>query len=131
MAKINELVRYLNHTFSTGCYTGEDYKKFQTTYISYLRSMCKENSWELAKVGRSHYEFSVFVKNGGAYLYVSISDVRFFKNEWFYKILIRDAESDRDCRGGMNRYTTLPQLAETADAMFRRREQRESTKQAS
>ena len=30
MAKIEELKKYLSHEFSTGCYTGDDYKAFQT-----------------------------------------------------------------------------------------------------
>lgn len=29
MAKLAELKKYLNYEFSTGCYTGEDYKSFK------------------------------------------------------------------------------------------------------
>lgn len=32
MANLNELRKYLTHTFSTGVYTGKDYKTFQTKY---------------------------------------------------------------------------------------------------
>ncbi len=42
MAKLHELEKYLNYEFSTGCYTGEDYKSFQRKYINYLRTLCKE-----------------------------------------------------------------------------------------
>lgn len=44
MAKLKDLEKYLNYEFSTGCYTGEDYKTFQTKYINYLRSLCKTQS---------------------------------------------------------------------------------------
>ena len=46
MAKLAELKKYLNYEFSSGCYTGEDYKGFERKYINYLKSMCKENGWE-------------------------------------------------------------------------------------
>ncbi len=36
MAKIAELKKYLGYEFSSGSYTGEDYKSFQTKYINYL-----------------------------------------------------------------------------------------------
>lgn len=32
MAKITELKKYLGYEFSSGCYTGEDYRSFQTKY---------------------------------------------------------------------------------------------------
>ena len=52
MAKIEELKKYLTHEFSSGSYTGEDYRTFQTKYLNYLRSLCKENHWQLVNVGK-------------------------------------------------------------------------------
>ena len=43
MAKIEELKKYLTHEFSSGSYTGEDYRTFQTKYINYLKAICREN----------------------------------------------------------------------------------------
>ena len=43
-------------------------------------------------------------------MYISISDVRYFTNEWYSHILIRTAKSDTDYRGGFNHYTTLENL---------------------
>ena len=54
MAKIAELKKYLGYEFSSGSYTGEDYKSFQTKYINYLKTMCRENHWQLVNVGRNH-----------------------------------------------------------------------------
>lgn len=45
MAKIAELKKYLGYEFSSGSYTGEDYKSFQTKYINYLKAICRENHW--------------------------------------------------------------------------------------
>ena len=88
MAKLAELKKYLNYEFSTGCYTGEDYKSFQAKYINYLKAMCKENHWQLVNVSRNHYCFSAFIQSSqNKFVYISISDVRYFSNEWYSNIL--------------------------------------------
>ena len=111
MAKIAELKKYLGYEFSSGSYTGEDYKSFQTKYINYLKAICRENHWQLVNVGRNHYCFSAFIKSAeNKCVYISISDVRYFTNEWFSHILIRTAKDEQDYRGGFNHYTTLENL---------------------
>lgn len=110
MTKIKDLEKYLNYEFSSGGYTGEDYKKFERLYINYLKSLSKENGWELVKVNKNHYEFSAFFLCNNNYIYFNISDVRFWNNNWYNKILIRTAKSDTDYTGGQNLYTSLPNL---------------------
>ena len=84
MAKIEELKKYLTHEFSSGSYTGEDYRTFQTKYINYLKAICRENHWQLVNVGKNHYCFSAFIKSAeNKCVYLSISDVRYFTNEWY------------------------------------------------
>lgn len=89
MAKIQELQKYLNYEFSTGCYTGEDYKSFERKYINYLKALCKERGWEFVWGHKNHYNFTACFSYCGKYAYFSISDVRFWKNEWYYHILYR------------------------------------------
>lgn len=111
MATIKDLEKYIGYEFSSGCYTGDDYKSFQTKYINFLRSICKQNHWQLVNVGRNHYCFSAFIKSAeNKCVYVSISDVRFFTNEWYSNILIRTAKNEQDYRGGFNHRTTLKGL---------------------
>lgn len=111
MATIKDLEKYIDYEFSSGCYTGEDYKSFQTKYINFLRSICKQNHWQLVNVGRNHYCFSAFIKSAeNKCVYISISDVRFFTNEWYNNILIRTAKNEQDYRGGFNHRTTLKEL---------------------
>ena len=115
MANIKDLEKYVNYEFSSGCYTGDDYKSFQTKYINYLRAICKNNHWRLVNVGKNHYCFSAFIKSAeNKCVYVSISDVRYFSNEWYDHILIRTAKNEQDYRGGFNNYTTLSDLEGTA-----------------
>lgn len=111
MATIKDLEKYIDYEFSSGCYTGDDYKSFQTKYINFLRSICKQNHWQLVNVGRNHYCFSAFIKSAeNKCVYVSISDVRFFTNEWYNNILIRTAKNEQDYHGGFNHRTTLKEL---------------------
>ena len=111
MATIKDLEKYIDYDFSSGCYTGDDYKSFQTKYINFLRSICKQNHWQLVNVGRNHYCFSAFIKSAeNRCVYVSISDVRFFTNEWYSNILIRTAKNEQDYYGGFNHRTTLKEL---------------------
>ena len=111
MATIKDLEKYIDYEFSSGCYTGDDYKSFQTKYINFLRSICKQNHWQLVNVGRNHYCFSAFIKSAeNKCVYVSISDVRFFTNEWYSNILIRTAKNEQDYYGGFSHRTTLKEL---------------------
>lgn len=79
MANIKDLKKYVGYEFSSGCYTGDDYKSFQTKYLNYLRSICKQNHWQLVNVGKNHYCFSAFIKSAeNKCVYISISDSDIF-----------------------------------------------------
>lgn len=120
MAKLNDLKKYIDYEFSSGCYTGEDYKSFQTKYINYLKAMCKENNWELVNISKNHYCFSAFIKSSeNKCVYLSISDVRYFSNEWYNHILVRTAKNEVDYRGGFNNYTTLEKLDNTVAKLLK------------
>lgn len=121
MAKLSELQKYLDYEFSTGVYTGEDYKKFQNKYINYLRSICKERGWEVVNVGRGHYYFSLFIKENDNYIYLAIHDVRYNPNSWYNNILVRHVKHEKDYTGGCNRYTSLVKLPLMLTNMFKER----------
>lgn len=96
MAQIKDLEKYIDYEFSSGCYTGDDYKSFQTKYINFLRSMCKQNHWQLVNIGRNHYCFSAFIKSAeNKCVYVSITAYIFidcsesvFDNEFVFRVLL-------------------------------------------
>ena len=111
MTNIKDLKKYIGYEFSSGCYTGDDYKSFQTKYINFLKNMCRNNHWQLVNVGKNHYCFSAFIKSAeNNCVYISIPDVRYFYNEWYNHILIRTTKNETDYRGGFNNYTTLDGL---------------------
>lgn len=111
--------KWLGFTFSTGAYTGEDYREFEREYRKKLRNIAKKNGFELVRFMPNHYEFSCFFRNHqGEYVYMSISDVRYWGNEWYDRILIRSAESDHDYTGGSNRYTNYDKLGQSISNAF-------------
>ncbi len=111
MASITQLQKCLDFQFSTGIYTGSDYITFQTKYLNFLKHMCKNNGWKLVNVNKNHYCFSAFIKSKtNKCVYLSISDVRYFDNDWYKNILVRTAKNELDYKGGFNNYTTLDNL---------------------
>lgn len=96
--------KWLNHTFSSGTTAGQDYIDFQRAMRIDLKKQAEKNNLELYSFNKNHYEFSAVLKEKetGAFAYVSISDVRFFKNEWYKNVLIRTMSHDKDWTGGSN-----------------------------
>ena len=114
MANIKDLKNYIDYEFSYGCYTRNDYKSLQTICIKFLKTICKNNHWQLVNIGKNHYCFSAFIKSAeNKCVYISISDVRYFSNEWYNHILIRTAKNETDYHGGFNNYTNLEELEVT------------------
>ncbi len=91
-----------------------EYRNFQTNYRSVIKELCNDIGMELHSFSKNHYEFSAVVKSNttNQFYYISISDVRYWKNEWANNILYRTMKYDKDWSGGSNRYSTLQELAE-------------------
>lgn len=92
--------KWFQHHFSTGCGTGEDYLQFERDCRSDLKKMAKENGLELHTFNKNHYCFSAVLTNGEKFVYVSISDVRYFA--WSKSVLIRSMDHAKDWTGGPN-----------------------------
>ena len=106
-----------------GAYTHPEYKQwkteyeytdFQRNYRSVLKDLCKDIGMELHSFNKNHYEFSAVLKSNvtNQFYYISISDVRTFKNEWANHILYRTMAHEKDYSGGHNCYSSLKELPE-------------------
>ena len=104
-----------------GGVTSPSYKSFERKYKNYLNKLCKNHGWELVKFSPNHYCFSCFVKSDETYIYLSVSDVRYFSKDWYNTILVRYAKDDKDYRGESNNYTDLDNLESFLRRMFERR----------
>lgn len=94
--------------------TSPEYKNFQTNYRSVLKELGNSIGFELHSFSKNHYDFSAVMKSNitNQFYYISISDVRCWKNEWANNILYRTMEHEKDWTGGSNRYSTLENLSE-------------------
>lgn len=93
--------------------TSQEYKDFQRNYRNVLKAMAEKIGFNLHSFNKNHYDFSAVMKSEvtNQFYYISISDVRYFKNEWANNILYRTMEHDHDWTGGSNRYSTLENLS--------------------
>lgn len=118
---------WMNHVFSSGCYAGDDYLKFQNAYARWLRKVLKGYS---VKMNRNHYEFSaVITRKGGngkpdRHVYLSISDVRFFPKAWYSRVLMRTMAHAEDWTGGTNTYCAIGYIPQRVEELMSEMEQR-------
>jgi len=111
MATLSDMKKYLGKGIDDyGGDVSPDYKSFERKYKDFLSNKAKEVNGELIKFNPSHYEFSCFIKRNDRFVYISISDVRYFKNGWYNNILIRTAQNEKDYHGGRNNYATLDNI---------------------
>lgn len=97
---------FVDYHFSSGCVTGSDYTSFQMKYKNFLKKNLPAG-YSIAKWNKNHYQFSCVIEKNGKYVYLSISDVRYWQNEWFTNILVRTMKHDADWTGGHNQYASI------------------------
>ncbi len=101
------LRQFFGYTFSSGGIAGDDFKSFNTKFKNVIKKALPDG-FEIHDWHKNHYECSWVVKTpSNHFVYSSISDVRFFPNEWATDILIRTMEHDKDWRGGPNQKTSI------------------------
>lgn len=113
MSKAEKLCqKWLGFTFSSGGETGEDYKSFQREARAAIKELADKANYAVHTFLGNHYSFSVVLRERetGAFTYISISDVRFWKDEWATNVLYRQMKDDTDWCGGQNHYCRLLDL---------------------
>ena len=118
---VKNIEKWLGFQFSSGPYVGDDYKSFQRDAKACLKKMCTENGLLLHSFSGNHYEFSAVLQNESThrYVYLSISDVRYWQDEWYLKVLIRTMAHDKDWTGGGNHFCTWDEIPKTAKWLSR------------
>ena len=103
----NTMEKWINHTFSSGSETGQDYDAFQRAARADLRKQAKAAGYALHK----------FHPN----VYIAISDVRYRRNEWYTRVLYRTMAHDKDWTGGTNQYCRWSEITQALGRMRTRR----------
>lgn len=98
--------QWLDYRFESSCSTTEELRAFARDFKKAVKGSLPVGC-VLADWNRGHFEVFGFISKNGKYVYFSISDVRFWQNEWHDNILIRTAKDIKDYTGGSNCYTSL------------------------
>jgi len=107
---------WIGYTFRSSSGLTEEWAEFSKAIKKELK---KIDGYDLVSYSRGHFFFSAFLKNTttGKLVYISSSDVRFFKDEWYNRLLIRTAQHDKDFTGGANYMTLFSKIKEHADKL--------------
>ena len=108
------LLKWLNYEFSSGTVAGQDYLAFQRAAKADLKKQAESVGYTLHSFTKGHYWFSAVLLDNetGNFIYISISDVRFFQNKWFTNVLYRTMKHDKDWTGGHNQYCSWDKIAD-------------------
>lgn len=94
-------------------------QKLNRKFRAFLRSQFPDA--ELIGFSGGFCQSSGFIKQDNKFVYVSISDLRYWKN-WASDVLIRTADSEKDYHGHMNHRTTISDLKKAVGVLFDRYE---------
>lgn len=91
------------------------FDQFVRDFRSYMKAEGKRLRLTPLPFKANWFITSGFVLNekSGKMAYWSISDVRYFKDEWYNHVLYRTAENEKDYTGGSNHFCELPDLMES------------------
>ena len=104
---MDKLLAWAGHEFESSCYKTPEFKKFASDVKRAIKSPNLAISFNVG-----HFYVSGMVRNAGTgkYAYFSVSDVRFFPDEWKNNVLFRTAEHSADWTGGRNQYCNIQSL---------------------
>ena len=93
---------WVGHQFESSSSLTPEFAAFSSCFHKFLNTIAGKTY--TLRYSRNHFEASAFFKNikTGRCVYVSISDVRFFPDEWYNNILVRTAKGEDDFTGGIN-----------------------------
>ena len=117
----SKLKKWIGYHFSTGSFTGEDFRKFEREMRLDLKRQADKQGMDVVGFTKGHYWFSAVLKDraSGKFAYVSISDVRFFYDEWTDHTLYRSMKHERDYSGGSNHFCDWKDVGESVATLLR------------
>ena len=115
--------KWIGFNFSTDGWStshenhSDAWTQFVRDFRSDVKKMIKGTGWEVDRISGNYFYLSGFLYNESMnrWVYISISDVRFWQDEWHDKVLIRTAKNNKDYTGGVNQYTAFSDLVKKLD----------------
>ena len=96
----------------------EQYANFNKWFKRIMKNIATNLWWTIEWFKPNHFDTSWFITVGDKHVFISISDVRYFKDEWKDHILYRTAKDTNDYMWWSNKYTTLINLRWDLDKIF-------------
>lgn len=106
-----DIGKWLNHDFNISR-TKHDYLEFEREYRALLLERTKKLGFEMISFNSHNYCFSTVIQNivSKRYYYINISDLRFFKDDWYKRILWKEISSPTDIVGKDSQRSALMSL---------------------
>ena len=111
---VKSVKSYKGFAFHVGV---EEYKEFEKACKRELKKQCVKYGINIHKFLSNHFEWSAVLERAGKFVYVHISDVRFW-GDWYDDVLIRTMDHPNDWRGGNNNKTSFDKIGEFADRLL-------------
>lgn len=111
---------YQNTRFESGTRRTEQYIQFERACKRELKKQCAERGINLHSFHGNHFEWSAVLERDGKFVYVSMSDVRWW--DWYNDMLIRTMSHSEDWHGGTNHRCSFAEVGKYADKLFREME---------
>ena len=115
---MKKLIQWRGTTFESSTTLTEQYSKFNRWFKRVMKSIAKNLWWEITWFKPNHFCTSWFITVGDKHVYISISDVRYFKDAWIDNILIRTASDTKDYTWWGNNHVELKNLRATAEKLL-------------
>ena len=113
MASVKSYIK--QHFYSSSIRT-EQYITFEKQCKHELKQQCEKFGIKIHEFLPNHFEWSAVLEKDGKFVYVRISDVRFW--DWYNDILIRTMKHDSDWTGGSNNTCSFDMIGSMADKLF-------------
>jgi len=113
-----KLEDYLNWEFKSGVKTTRDFKKFALLFLNHVRENLPKGA-KLDKHSVGHYFIWGYVKKNDKYVYFFVPDVRYQKNDWHNKILLRRTKDNVEAEGE-DYYSSLKDFKKTLNKLFKK-----------
>jgi hypothetical protein len=110
--------QYINHQFESSCDRTPEYVAFEKLCKKELKAQCKKAGFNLHKFYPNHFEWTAVLEKDGKFIYVSLSDVRYW--DWYNDVLIRTMAHAEDWRGGSNNKCSFDEIGKKATYLWER-----------
>lgn len=108
MYKTQGIKKWIGYIFKFNESDVKQFKSLSNSIKAEIDAQVYQEGCELITFTRGYFGISGFISNADRtrFVYFSVPDVRDM-SVWYKHILVREAESEKDYRGGINNYTSL------------------------